>query len=251
MTIDRTTFLELLAQRSQALDLIFLNHIGPPSKLLSDISTIDLLSDKKSKNAFIEYCHSHPLVKGLVVSPQFKKTNILVEFQDGSELSFRLISNIVQKTLLCLDVKEIRKSAFVNEFGMLIPSKEYHFEYLILQSLFSKDPISERYKNYFSGFESSARAVIFKYIQIRYNLIFNTLEDLYAPKPNMTLAIIIGLRAEPENTLLKMFLRSIEQLFFNLFRRLFKKDVFIPSSPVHASGNLSSGKKRSAGQALL
>jgi len=225
--------------------------MGPPSKLLNDISSIDLLSDKKSKKDFINYCHAHPLVKGLTISPLFRKTNILVEFQDGSEMSFSLISNLVQKALLCLDVKGIRKSAFVNEFGMLIPAKEFHFEYLILKSLISKDPISERYRNYFSGYESTSRTVIFKYIQTRYNLVFNTLEDLYAPKPNMALAIIIGLRAEPENTLLKMFIRSIELIIFNLLRRLSKKEEFIPSSPVHASGNQSSGKKRSAGQAML
>lgn len=251
MKIDRNSFLESFALNSPALNVIFMNHLGAPTKLLTDISTIELLANKTAVKNFIQYCKSHPLVKDLVVRPQYRNKNILIEFQDGSEMNFLLISNIVHKTLLCLDVNAIHKSAYINEFGMLVPSCEHHFEYIILKCQFGRDPLSERYKNYFSNFDSKSRAVIFKYIQTRFNLVFNTLEDLYTPKPNMLLAILIGLRAEPENLLIRMFLRSLAQVFFNLFGWYTKKPVLIKASPLYAPELPSPNKKKSAGQAIL
>jgi hypothetical protein len=88
-------------------------------------------------------------------------------------------------------------------------------------------------------------------MQTRFNLIFNTLEDLYTPKPNILLAIMIGLRAEPENLLFKMFFRSMEQIFFNLFGWITKKPVLINVSPLYAPELPSPKKKKSAGQTIL
>jgi hypothetical protein len=251
MNIDRNSFLETFAVNTPALNLVCMNHLEAPAKLLTDTSAIELLADKTASENFIRYCQSHPLVKDIVVIPQYRKKNILIEFQDGSEMNFRLISNIVHKTLLCLDVAAIRKSAYINEYGLLVPSREHHFEYIILKCQFGKDPLSERFKNFFGNFDFSSRAVIFKYMQTRFNLIFNTLEDLYTPKPNMLLAIMIGLRAEPENLLIKMFLRSLEQIFFNLFGWITKKPVLIKASPLYAPELPSPKKKKSAGQTIL
>jgi len=250
MSINRNSFIEAFAPSTPGLNLIFLNHLGAPTKLLTDVPTIEMLSDKHAKIAFIEYCKSHPLVKDLVLSPQYRKTNILVQFLDGSEMNFSLITKMVRKTMLCLNIPAIRKSAFINEFGMLVPKKEYHFEYMVLKCQFSKDPLSDRYKNYFAGFEFNERAEIFKYMQTRFNLIFNTLEDLYKPKANMLLAIMIGLRGEKKNSLFQMFLRSFEVAYFRLFGSLIKREVYIKVTPKYNPELNSAENKRSAGHAM-
>jgi hypothetical protein len=250
MSLNRNTFIEAFAQSSPALNVIFLNHLGAPSKLLADVSTIEMLSDKNATTGFIEYCKSHPLVKDLIVSHNYRRTNILVEFLDGSEMNFCLLSNLVRKALLCLDTAAIRKSAHVNEFGMLVPGREYHFEYMTLRCQFDKDPLSDRYRNYFAGFDLSSRAVIFKYMQTRFNLIFNTLDDLYEPSPKMLLSMMIGLRAEKGNTLFKMFLRAIEFGVFNLLGWYTKKPFQIAVSDKHSPPLPAKEKKRSAGAVL-
>ena len=56
MNINRNSFLESFALTSPALKLIFMNHLGVPSKLLTDISTIELLADKTAMaNAFAQW----------------------------------------------------------------------------------------------------------------------------------------------------------------------------------------------------
>ncbi|MDQ3050878.1 MAG: hypothetical protein M3Q95_08345 [Bacteroidota bacterium] len=251
MSINRNSFLEAFARSSPSLNLIFMNHAGAPATLLANISAIEILVDKKSTEAFIAYCKTHPLTKELTVSPQYRKTNILVEFLDGSELNFRLITNMVRKTMLCLKVNEIRKAANVNEFGMLVPSIEHHFEYMILKNQFGKDNLPDRYKNFFGTYDPASRAVIFKYLQSRFNLVFNTLEDLYTPKPNMLLTIMIGLRSERENTLIRMFFRSIEITFHKFFGWLTNKPIHIVATPQHAPEFPNKEKTQSAGQAML
>lgn len=251
MSINRNSFLEAFAQSSPALNLIFLNHTGAPAKLLANISAIEMLADKKSTQAFLDYAKTHPLTKGLTVTPHYRKTNVLVEFWDGSELNFRLMRNMVRKTLLCLQVDEIKKYASINEYGMFVPSIEHQFEYMILKSQFGKDNLPDRYVNFFATYDSATRAVIFKYLQTRFDLVFNTLEDLYSPKPNMLLTIMIGLRSERGNTLIRMFIRSVAITFHKFFGWLTHKEFHIAASPQHAPEFPTKEKKRSAGQALL
>ena len=251
MDLDRNVFLEDFAHNSAALNLIFLNHLGAPGKLLAQASTIELLADKFSTTAFIDYCRKHKLVKELVITQLYRTKNIVVKFKDESEIYFSLVSNMVRKTFLCLDVKAIRKSAFINEYGMLVPEKQYHFEYMALKCQFNKDPLPERYSNYFAGLDINSRTIIFKYIQTRYNLIFNKLEDLYNPKPNTLLTILIGLRAEKSNTLFRMFLRSIELVGYKGFGRFTKRGIHVSPSPVHELQLPASGKKKPAGHAIF
>jgi hypothetical protein len=250
MNIHRNSFFENFAPATPSLQLIFLNHLGAPAKLLNDISTIDLLAEKKSKAAFINYCKSHPLVKGMIITNQFRVTNILVEFLDGSEIRFSLLDNMVRRALLCLNPKAIQKESTTNDFGMLVPCKEHHFEYMTLKCQFNKDPLSERYNTFFATYEFHSRAAIFKFMQKRYNLIYNTLEDLYKPKPNYLLSIMIGLRGDKENTLFRMFIRTIGLALFNLFGFYTKRAIHIKPTPVKSS-QPTSPKKSSAGQAIL
>ncbi len=243
MSINRNSFIESFAQNSPSLNLIFLNHVGAPSKLLSDISTIELLADKDAINGFIKFCKAHSLVKQLVVTSHYRYKNILVEFLDGSELHFCLIINMIRKSFLCLKVNAIRKTATINTFGMLVPELKYHLEYMALKTQFNKDPLSDRYKNYFAGFDFNERAVVFKYIQTRYNLIFNTLEDLYNPKPKLFLAILIGLRSEKENTLFKMFVRGVEIALYRMLGYISKRETQILTSPSQYPKGKNSARK--------
>jgi len=248
MSINRTDFFEPFARATPQLSLVFLNHTGPPSKLLTDTPAIELLADRITEKNFINYCINHPLVKELVVFPLFFRKKILVEFLDGSELSFVLIRKFVRKTIVCMNSQAIRKSSFVNEFGMMVPSKEHHFEYQVLKCQFDKTQPSDRFQNYTSAYPATARADIFKYIQTRFNPVFNTLEDLYTHKPNMLLTIVIGLRGEKQNTLLRMLFRSIYQGVYNVIRLFRKKEIRIPATqgPSHAPEVQSTGSRKAA-----
>src|SRR4030095_2630784 len=191
MNINRTDFLEAFARSTPSLNLICLNHSGSPTRLLTDISSITLLADKQGYKDFIEYCKKHQLVKEIIIYPHFRRSTAIVSFRDGSELNFTLLRQMVRKTFNCINVDEVRQKAFINEFGMLVPAPENHFEFMILNCQFSKYILADRYRNYFATFDFNTRALIFKYIQSRFSLVFNTLEDLYEPKPNILLSIVI------------------------------------------------------------
>ena len=251
MSINRNDFLESFARSTSSLNLICLNHSGIPTRLLTDITSISLLADKKAVDDFINYCKDHPLVKEIIIYPHYRRATAIVSFNDGSELNFTLLRQMIRKTLVCLDLKEVRSKAFVNEFGMLAPAHEHHYEFMILNCQFSKYVLADRYRNYFATFDLSTRATIFKYIQSRYSMVFNTLEDLYEPKPNTLLTIMIGLRATSKNTLLRMFLRSIEQLLFNIFGMITKRPSRISAESRRHPEAPSTTKKRTAGQAIL
>jgi len=250
MNINRTDFLEAFARSTPALNLICLNHSGSPTKLLTDISSITLLVDKRGYADFVDYCKKNPLVREIVIHPHYRRATAIISFRDGSELNFTLLRHMVRKTINCLDIEDIRQNAFTNEFGMLVPAAEHHYEFMILNCQFSKYVLADRYRNYFAGFDFNTRATIFKYIQTRFNLIFNTLEDLYEPKPNMLLSIVIGLRADRKNSLLRMFLRSIEQLLFNIFGLITKRTIRIESKRRNSPEHSSSNQQRAAGQSL-
>jgi|SRR5688572_4756422 len=253
MSINRTDFFESLARSSPELGLIFLNHTGPPAKLLTDTTSIELLASKSVYEKFIAYCKSHPLVLEIIIYPQFKRKKILVEFQDGSELCFTLVKAMLRRTIVLQDATAIRKKAFVNEFGLFVPAHEHHFEYQILKCQFDKTIPSDRFQNYASTFSVQLRSTIFKYIQEHYNPVFNTLEDLFTPKPNMLLTIIIGLRGEKKNTLLRMFLRSFELGVYKMFGWMIQKEIRISASkdPSHAPEVPSENKRNSERRAIL
>ena len=250
MTIHRTEFLEALARNTPSLGLVCMNHSGSPTKLLTDISTITFLADKQSRAAFIEYCRYHTLVKEITIHPHYRWLTIIVAFKDGSELDFTIMPQLVRKTLVCMDIRSVKPKSFVNEYGMLVPAPGHHYEFMILNCQFSKYILADRYRNYFSTFDFATRASIFRYIQEKFNLVFNTLEDLYEPKPGMLLSIVVGLRSEKSNTLLRMLFRSMEHVSFNLFGFITKKTKRISPSSHHSPEVPSSAKNRAAGNTL-
>lgn len=251
MNTNRNGFLESFAQSTPLLQVIFLNHSGAPGKLLNDISTIDLLSDKKSTAEFITYCESHPLVKELRILPQYRKTEITVEFQDRSELRFILVRSMVRKALSCLPLQDIRKQSFVNEYNMLVAAHHHHFEYLMLNCQFASMPFADRYRNYFSTFDFEKRTQVFRYIQPRYDFVINNLDELYQPKSGTVLKIMVGLRKEKSNTLFRMLMRLIEYAFFNMFGFITKKIRHVKPSggkSIHTPGQ---SRNKTAGQVVL
>ncbi len=217
MPFYRTEFIHSFARATPSLNLIFLNHSGGPDKLLTDISTIDLLADKNSRSAFITYCETHPLVKRLREYPEYRRSKFVVELNDGSEMNFTLVMSMIRKTLLCLNVNEIHRDATTDNYGMLCASHKHHFDYLILKYQFATLPVPDRYQNHFKNFDFVNRAVIFKYMQERYDLIFNTLEDLYPPVRKTVFTLMVGLRSESKNTLVRMFFRSMAFALFKIF----------------------------------
>ncbi len=251
MNTNRNGFLESFAQSTPLLKVIFLNHSGAPAKLLNDISTIDLLVDKNSTADFISYCESHPLVKELRILPQYRKTEIIVEFQDRSELRFNLIRSMIRKALTCLPLQDIRSQAFVNEHNMLVAAKHHHFEYLMLNYQFAGNAFADRYRNYFSTFNFESRTQVFRYIQPRFDLVINNLDELYQPKSGTVLKIMVGLRKEKSNSLFKMLLRLIEYSFFNIFGFITKKVLHVKPSggkSIHTPGQ---SRNKTAGQVVL
>lgn len=251
MPIDRNDFIESFARATPSLNLVFLNHSGGPDKLLTDISSIDLLADKNSHAAFITFCETHPLVLRIREFPEFMRSKFVVELNDGSELNFTLIRSMIRKTLLCLNVGEVRKEASVNHFGMLVASNHHHFDYLILNYQFAGVPVPDRYKHHFSTFDFVQRTEIFKYMQSRYHLVFNTLEDLYKPARKTVLTLMVGLRSEPKNTLLQMFFRSAGIGLFNLFGAFTRKMRVYEASFAKSPGTPLHDESKKSRQAVL
>ena len=251
MKSQRIAFLELFAQSTPLLKLIFLNHSGEPAKLLNDISTIDMLADENSTLDFINYCTSHKHVNTISIIPQYRKTEITIEFKDRSELKFYLLKSMIRKALACLPIDDIRKESYVNEFNMLVSAPHHHYEYVFLSCQFAGMPFAERYKTYFSAFDFENRTKIFRYIQPRYDLVINNLEELYTPKASTLLKIMVGLRKDKRNSLFRMFLRVIEYGFFNLAGIMTKKVVQVFPSSGDSTETAGSRKNNTAGQAVL
>lgn len=251
MNTHRNSFVESFAKSTPLLHLIFLNHSGSPTKLLNDITSIDLLADKKATSDFIAYCATHPMVKEITVAPKFRKTEVIVELIDRSELKFHLIRSMVRKALTCLPAEDIRKDSFVNEFNMLVASSPHHFEYLLLKCQFSGVPFQDRYINHFSGFDFANRTLVFRYIQPRFDLVINNLDELYQPKAGTLLKIMVAERKLKANSLLKMVSRTFEYVIFNLLGFTTKKITHVSPSAGTSKVETGQHRNRTAGQAVL
>jgi hypothetical protein len=251
MNTDRLAFLENLAAKSAELGTIFLNHSGAPSNMLTGISSIELLADKSVQHAFLNFCLQHPLVKDLTIIPKFRRTEIIVELEDRSELKFNLIRSVIRRSLNCLDIAEIKKEAFVNEFGMLVASAKHQFNYLVLVNQYAQHPMPDRFKNYFSAFDKNVRTTIFRYVQPKYDLVLNTLDELYKPSTSYLLKINSGLRLQKTNSLFKMILRVVEYTIFNAAGSITKKPKHL--SPTLRDKARGAAKKpgNTTGQAML
>ena len=223
MIINRNEFIDSIARNSPTLDLIFLNHSGAPEKLFTDISTIDVLVDKQSKADFIAYCRTHPLVNKITEYPKYQYSIFEIGFFDGSVIKFKVIRNMIRRFLICMRASYVRQRAHINEHGMLVSSNQDHYDYTILSYQFAGQEVPDRYKNYFSTLKPSVRAEVFKHMQSRYHLVFNTLEELFKPSAKKLLTIMVGLRGEKQNSLFRMFFRTVAIAFFHLLSPVTKR----------------------------
>jgi hypothetical protein len=214
--LQRNGLIDVIVSNSKQIPCVFLNHAGSPAKLHSDLSTIDLLVDKKGEETFMSFCRSQAQVKEIVVMPRFLRKKVSVKMEDGSEVHLKLIRNMVHKSLSTLPVDDIFETCSENVHGMLVPTLEHQFEYNMMKSQFSYKEMPDKHQKYFSALSPAARSSIFKYLQTKYNFVFNVIEDLYRPKNSLLLKITLGLRALPENSLMSFALRGLHLFFWSV-----------------------------------
>ena len=220
--LQRNVLIEAIVSNSNRLQCVILNPCGPAAKLQSDQSTIDLLVDNIGEADFLEFCRSNKFVKEIVIDRRFKRKKVSVKMLDGSEVSLKLIRDMVMKTLSTLPVDDIFESCKENQYGIMVPSVEHQFEYILMKSQFSKTAFPDKYQKYFSAMDPAIRSTIFRYMQFKYNFVFNVIEDLYKPKNSLLFKITIGLRALPENSLGQIIWRGAQLVLWNIgnvFRR--------------------------------
>ncbi|MFM8918267.1 MAG: hypothetical protein ACKOGP_11075, partial [Bacteroidota bacterium] len=121
---------------------------------------------------------------------------------------------------------------------------EHQFEYILMKSQFSKTAFPDKYQKYFSAMDPAIRSTIFRYMQLKYNFVFNVIEDLYKPKNSLLFKITIGLRALPENSLGRMMWRGVQLFFWNLGNLFQKKTKRL--GPLVESGSAEKASKATA-----
>ncbi|MFM7177284.1 MAG: hypothetical protein ACKO0X_07680 [Bacteroidota bacterium] len=242
--LQRNELIESIVSNSNRLQCVILNPCGPAAKLQSDQSTIDLLVDGEGEIDFLEFCRSNKFVKEIVIDRRFKRKKVSVKMLDGSEVSLKLIRDMVMKTLSTLPVNDIFESCNENQYGIMVPSIEHQFEYILMKSQFSKTAFPDKYQKYFSAMDPAIRSTIFRYMQLKYNFVFNVIEDLYKPKNSLLFKITIGLRALPENSLGRMMWRGVQLFFWNLGNLFQKKTKRL--GPLVESGSAEKASKATA-----
>jgi hypothetical protein len=248
MNSNRGIFLETFAKATPQLKTIFLNHSGNPTRLLTDTPRIIMLADPEALDNFIDYCRTHKLVKKNQIIRGFRHTESWLTFEDGSEMRFLFLRNVLWKMLVCLPVNDIRKEAIVNDFGMLVPQPKHHFEYLFLSHQFTGSNVPDKFKSVFKEYDFESRTDIFRYIQPKYDLVFNTLDDLFTPSTAVLIKIMLGLRKSKPNSLFRIFFRTLGFLFFNITGIIIgKQKTILPS----LSPQTESDQPRTAGGLAL
>jgi hypothetical protein len=218
MQTKRSAFLEAFIKVSPDYQTVFLNHCGNPLKLLSDIQVIELLSTRKSFKLFREFALSHPLVSKVDVTVSFRKKEVWIELNDGTALHFMFYHELIFHSISLISVKEFISKATVNEFGMLALPIPYQFDYLALNVQFTNVPMADRFRNFFSGMDQPSRASVFSFMQPRYDLVMNVIEDLYEPGGHIKYKMMVGLRHAGRNSLLRLAVRLIQQGIFGMLR---------------------------------
>lgn len=241
--LQRNELIGLILSNSQRIQCVILNPCGAPTKLQADLSTIDLLVDKQGEADFLSFCRSNKSVKEVVVYPRFGRKKVSIKMMDGSEISLKLIRQMVRKTLYTLPVSEVFESSEVNSYGMLVPPVEYQFEYIMMKSNFSKSDFPDKYQKYFSSMDPMVRSSIFRHLQLKYNFVFNVIEDLYKPKNSIMLKIMTGLRSLPVNSLGRIFFRSLNLLFWNIRMIISRKSLRL--GPIHQDKEAENASKSS------
>jgi len=235
ISLGRNILIDALVKNSQRINCVFLNHCGSPAKLHSDISTIDLLVDKDGYHDFLSFCRSHDAVKEVLLFPRFKRTKVLVKLKDGSELSLKLIRNMIHNGLSTLPIDEIWQECHTNSDGLLVPAEHHHYEYVMMKCQFSGVAFQDKYQKYFSSMDAANRSNVFRYLQFKYNFVFNTIEDLYKPKGSLLLRITVGLRALDENSLGRLVGRLLGNFAWNVVHLFLpRKKRLGPLSPEQA-----------------
>jgi hypothetical protein len=240
MQTKRSAFLEALIKVSPDFNTVFLNHCGNPVKLLSDIQVIEILATRKSFKLFRDFALSNLLVSKVDVTPSFRKKEVWVELNDGTALHFMFYHELIYHSMSLISVKEFIKVAAVNEFGMLTLPVPYQFDYLALNVQFTNIPMADRFRNFFSSLDQPSRTMVFAFMQPRYDLVMNVIEDLYQPAGHLKYKMMVGLRHAGRNSLLRLAVRLIQQGIFGILHIFTPRTNSLIPDPGQQKGDAAS-----------
>ncbi len=200
MASDRKRFIAYFIKHISGLRYVFLKYTAPSIEELPEYSDIDMLVDVRQMYRILEIVRAGGHINRIHIHQKSFVTFVSIFFEDQSYLELDLINRFDRKGLIFLDSDEVLRRSSQNAEMIRLPSKEHHFEYIMLFYLLNNSDADQKYHEHFATYTFEERAKIFGYIREKYGYVINTLDELFVYKNRRHLQALELIRLYPENT---------------------------------------------------
>lgn len=160
-------------------DYALLKYIEDDLSSIGATSDIDIAISKNNSALVLDFVKNQESVRTYnVYSSSFMKM-VYISFKDNSFLELDLINNFIRKDICYLDIKELLRNQTNNHEQLKVPSLKYSFLYILLFYILNKANVEKKYQDFFNKLPKKEQNNITNFINQRFNLQFDNLEQLY------------------------------------------------------------------------
>ena len=203
---------------------------------LKSSSDLDILVLKEDLSKMVGFCKKHSSTNRVKVYTKSFMTTVELYFKDNTFLSLDLIHQFKRKGMQMFDAKPLLISAIFSPSGIMVPEIKNDFEYCLLFYSLNGASIPEKYHQHYKTHNQLQNNKIFNYINNKYKLKINNIEELFDFNPYLKLKILSKVEDSILNIKFNNLKNKINYMLDTLNDMVYRKGLVITFSGVDGAG---------------
>ncbi len=164
---------------------VYLKLLEPEITQLPINSDLDILVDAQAVNQLVGFCENHSYVEKVKVYTKSFMSTVDIYFKDQGFLVVDFIHSFKRKHVQFMDPKTVLNSSHPNIYGYRVPDPVLDFEYVYLFYQLNGASVPEKYQKYYTELQADEVNEIPSHIQIKYELLQYSEDQLMAFHPDI------------------------------------------------------------------
>lgn len=207
---QRQSFIDYFFQKVLSADYVLLKFSDESIRTLDQHTDLDILMHRKHFDTILPTIKNDPTILKIKQESKKSMVQLFIFFKDSSFLQIDFLFGFYRKTLEYLNRDEVLEHAVSNREGILVSANHHLLEHVFLFQVLNGAGVPEKYIQYFKNLAPSEYLKILDYLNEKYNLGSNMIENFKDFDLNIQEKVKAVLSHQRENSGFRRFQNTLK-----------------------------------------
>lgn len=201
--VMRMDFTQGLSGLLTGVEHVFLNSELWPYKYFEENKNVEILLKKRDLSQALASLKNSQLIQNFEWSTGYRASIAEVQLKNDVKLGIEFWHKLSYDSLIFQDEMSLFKKKVRQANGLVIPSIEHHFEYVVLKNFLMEEGMTDTQYLYFNDFHVLVKEDLLEFFNLKYQTTFRSLYEMTEFSNSQLIAIKKSLKPLPINQFLR------------------------------------------------